>query len=252
MSYRTRISICLAFVIAFASFSDELATAQDNLSATSLRAAALKALQEGNTEFALQSADAIVRQHSEEPRGMRLAADIYLRCGKAAWATRIFDRYVKAVPEEMPNLWQRGIALYFTGEYEAAAKQFEQHRTVNPNDVENAAWHFLCVAKAKSFDEAKKEVLAAPNDPRVPMEEILKMLSTGDTSIVNERVNKTVIDTPERAQAAFYGDFYLGLYADASGDEAKALELLDRAAKDAPRNYMGDIARVYATHLKKK
>ncbi|GAA5508678.1 tetratricopeptide repeat protein [Novipirellula caenicola] len=221
----------------------------NSMSISSLRASGLKALQEGNRNLAVESADAIVRLHSKDARAVRLAADIYLRSGKVDWATRLFNRYVSVAPEQMPELWQRGIALYFTGNFQEAAKQFEAHRSVNPNDVENAAWHFLCVAKANSFDEAKKLILPAPGDRRVPMQQILEMLSSGDTEAVNARVNETAVGTPERADAAFYGDFYLGLYADAAGDIERARKLLDRAAKDAPHHYMGDIARVYAAHL---
>tara|TARA_R110002073_G_scaffold21524_6_gene75821 strand:+ start:1639 stop:2451 length:813 start_codon:yes stop_codon:yes gene_type:complete len=221
----------------------------DSMSVSSLRATGLKALQEGNRELAIESADAIVRQHSNDARAIRLAADIYLRSGKVEWATRLFNRYAKVAPEQMPELWQRGIALYFSGNYGEAAKQFEAHRSVNPNDVENAAWHFLCVAKATSFDEAKKLILPAPGDRRIPMQQILEMLSSGNTEAVNARVNETKVGTAERADAAFYGDFYLGLYADAAGDLDRARKLLDRASKDAPHHYMGDISRVYATYL---
>jgi lipoprotein NlpI len=189
--------------------------------------------------------------YPNDARAMRLAGDIFLRTGKVAAAVRVFDRYLELKPEEMRGLWQRGIALYFTADYERAAKQFEEHRKVNPNDVENAAWHFLCIAKADSFDKARQMVLPAPGDPRAPMEEVLRMLTTGDTAPVNQRVNRFPVDSEDRAGAAFYGDFYLGLYADAKGDRKKAGELLSRAAEDAPHHYMGDIARVYAKHLAK-
>jgi len=61
-----------------------------------------------------------------------------------------FDRLIKVAPEVAPQLWQRGIALYYARHYKECRVQFESHRTVNPDDVENAAWHFLCVAKAES------------------------------------------------------------------------------------------------------
>ena len=61
-----------------------------------------------------------------------------------------FDELAKAVPEQAPQLWQRGIALYYAGRYDDCRRQFESHRTVNPDDVENAVWHFLCVARAES------------------------------------------------------------------------------------------------------
>ena len=71
---------------------------------------------------------------------------------------RLFDRYLESEEKALPELWQRGIALYFMRDYDAAAKQFEVHRSVNPNDVENAAWHFLCVAKSESPSEAKGKI----------------------------------------------------------------------------------------------
>ncbi|WP_146531141.1 tetratricopeptide repeat protein [Novipirellula artificiosorum] len=227
------------------------ARAQDpgTLSASTLRAEALKQLQEGKTELAILAADAIVRQHGDDPRAIRLAADVYLRCGRVPWSVRLFDRYVKADPARMPELWQRGIALCFGGDYTAAAEQFEAHRTVNPNDVENAAWHFLCVAKSKSLAEAQQSVLPAPDDPRIPMAEIQRMLRSGNKDAVESRIEATAAGSSERAQAAFYGNFYLGLYADAAGDSDEAIERMQQAAKDAPRNYMGDIARVYAKRL---
>ncbi len=70
-----------------------------------------------------------------------------------------FDRVVALQPEVAPQLWQRGIALYYAGRFDAGRLQFESHRTVNPADVENAAWHFLCVAKAESAAAAKDRML---------------------------------------------------------------------------------------------
>jgi lipoprotein NlpI len=151
----------------------------------------------------------------------------------------------------MPRLWQRGIALYFVGKHELAAEQFVQHREVNPHDVENAAWHFLCVAKAESFDKARQSVLPAPNDPRIPMTEVQQMLRSGDTDRVTRRMDKVPAESPDRNSAMFYGNFYLGLYADARGDQQTALTKMSLAAKDAPHHYMGDIARVYATYLQR-
>lgn len=209
------------------------------------------ALRRGESESAIRTADALMRHHPEDPRALRLAADTYLRTGKVELAAKLFDRYLELRPSEMRGLWQRGIALYFVRDYKRAAKQFEEHRIVNPNDVENAAWHFLCVAKAESFEKAHELILPAPNDPRIPLEEIHQMLTTGNTDLVEQRISQTPADSNARSEAKFYGDFYLGLYADARGDKEKALQFLRRTAKAAPHHYMGDIARVYARHLSK-
>ncbi|MFK8112103.1 MAG: tetratricopeptide repeat protein [Rubripirellula sp.] len=245
-------SLFLASVLLCGSTFVMAQDAGKDVSLSSLRVQALKALQKGDNAAAILSADAMTRLHPDDQRAMRLSADIYLRTGKIDWAVRLFDRYVKERPADLPELWQRGIALYFAGEFKRAAKQFEEHRKVNPNDVENAAWHFLCIAKADSFEAATKALLPAPNDRRPPMDEVLKMLKSGDTDTVNKRVDSIAEDSAARGDAEFYRDFYLGLYADAKGEQKKATKLLERSANDAPHHYMGDIARVYAKHLAEK
>jgi lipoprotein NlpI len=75
----------------------------------------------------------------------------------------------------MPQLWQRGIALYYAGRYDDCRKQFEAHRTVNPDDVENAAWHYLCVARAESPARAKAALLPVGPDARVPMKQVYEL-----------------------------------------------------------------------------
>ena len=180
-----------------------------------------------------------------------LAADTMLRCGDAHHAIVQFEKYLDKRPADRPHLWQLGIALYFDGKFKEGAELFEKHREVNPNDVENAAWHFLCVAKGDSPEKAKQMLLPAPDDFRPPMKEVLEMLKSGDTAPVKERMT-SFGDNESRAKSAqFYGDFYLGLYADALGDKATAQKHLDAAAKDSPRNYMGDVAKVYSRYLKK-
>ena len=86
-----------------------------------------------------------------------------------------FDRVAELAPDVAPQLWQRGIALYYVGRYRDCREQFESHRTVNPNDVENAAWHFLCVAREESPASALAALLPVGPDPRAPMTEIYRM-----------------------------------------------------------------------------
>lgn len=220
-----------------------------SVSTSTLRAQGLSALNAGDTAAAIEAADAIIRQNGADSRAVRLAADLYLRAGEVDFAAQMFDRYIEMEPQQMPQLWQRGIALCLSGKYRPAMQQFDAHRRVNPNDVENAAWHFLATAKSHSAEEAKNRLLEAPNDSRAPMAEIWQMLQTGNIDPVNERVNSLPVGSPEREEAAFYADLYLGLYADAMGQTLKARQYLARAAEDAPRHYMGDVARVYAKQL---
>ncbi|TWU47280.1 lipoprotein NlpI [Rubripirellula tenax] len=217
-----------------------------------LRIQASEALRRGDRNAAIKAANEMIRDHGDNVQAIAASADVYLRAGKPSEAVEQFDRFIEQEPDQMPYLWQRGIGLFFIGEYDKAADQFAKHRVVNPNDVENAAWHFLCIAKAQTPEKAKAMVLPAPGDRREPMDEVLAMLSTGDVASVQSRMDAVAKLSPgsrDAEDARFYGELYLGLYADAVGNKDKAIKHLRAAAKDAPRDYMGDVARVYAESL---
>lgn len=246
------LSLILATLVCCPPGMAQDAAAAVELSPAALRAKALLALRQGNSQLAVEAADGLLARDSDHPASMLLAADVYLRCGRIDDAVKWFDHYLKSEPEALPELWQRGIALYFAGDYKRAASQFEEHRKVNPHDVENAAWHFLCVAKSDSMETARRLVLPAPNDPRVPMAEVLSMLSNGDTDAVRRRMQESGGGRSATESAEFYGNFYLGLYADAGGDQADALSWLKKSASNAPHHYMGDVARVYLQFLREQ
>ena len=70
------------------------------------------------------------------------------------------------------RLWQRGIAHYYARQFTDGARQFEIHRTVNPEDVENSVWHFLCVAASDGAEAARSGLIPVSHDRRSPMMEI--------------------------------------------------------------------------------
>src|SRR5215813_14765165 len=80
-----------------------------------------------------------------------------------------FDRALEIEPAQAPYHWQRGIALYYSGRFDDGRKQFELHQTVNGNDVENAVWHFLCVARQSGIAKARESLIPIVGDSRVPM-----------------------------------------------------------------------------------
>jgi len=168
-----------------------------------------------------------------------------LRKGKIQEALQRLDRVAEKSPASVPHLWQRGIAQYLAGEYKAGRLQFEQHRVVNPSDVENATWHFLCVAAEEGVDAARKAFLPAPQDSRVPQAEIYALYQgTGDREGIERAVAKLPEGSAARRTARFYADLYLGLYAHALGNKDEAKKYLDAAAAVTGMNVMGDVARV--------
>src|SRR5687767_12571200 len=114
---------------------------------------------------------------AQNPRDVYERAVADFERGRVVESANGFDALVKLVPTMAPELWQRGIALYYAGRYKDCRAQFELHRTVNPNDVENAAWHFLCVAREQSPAAARKALLPVGPDAREPMREVYQMFS---------------------------------------------------------------------------
>lgn len=164
--------------------------------------------------------------------------------GRFAESAAGFDALAKVVPDQAPHLWQRGIALYYAGRYNDCRRQFESHRTVNPADVENAAWHFLCVARAESPASARAALLPVGPDARLPMREVYEMFRG---TLTPERILSAAGDRPD---AQFYGQLYVGLYLEALGMKEQALEHIRSAAADRFERYGGYMHMVARVHLR--
>jgi lipoprotein NlpI len=156
-----------------------------------------------------------------------------------------FNRAAKLDPKLAPQLWQRGIVDYYAGKFRDGQRQFELHQTVNPHDVENAAWHFVCVARLDGPAAARKSLLKidTARDTRVPMAEIYELFAGRGSP---EAVLRAAA-ADKSPQAAMYANLYLGLYLEAtSGDNSQARACLRKAAAaNLPRNYMCDVAKVH-------
>ena len=169
--------------------------------------------------------------------------------GRITESVAAFDELARLAPREAPYLWQRGIALYYAGRYQDCRAQFESHRTVNADDVENAAWHFLCVARAESPAAARKALLPVGPDPRIPMREIYEMFrgTTTDDAVLKA--------AGERPQGRVYAHLYVGLYSEAIGDHARAREQIGLAGQphfaDAG-GYMHMVAVVHQSRLDRR
>ena len=165
---------------------------------------------------------------------------------KPGESAAVFDQLIQVQPDCQPGLWQRGLALYYADRFVDGQKQFELHRTVNPNDVENPAWHYLCVARATSPKNARRHMLAVGHDSRVPMKEILEFYrGDGSEEKVLERAAQG--DKQQQRNQLCYAHLYLGLYAEANGDAEQAKDhILAAAGPYSMDHYMGRVANVHA------
>lgn len=173
------------------------------------------------------------------------------KLGKIDECLADFNRYIQLEPQQEPYHWQRGIAFYYAKKYAEGRRQFELHQTVNPNDVENGVWHFLCVAKADSFEKARAALLPISGDRRVPMMEVYRLFA-GKATVedVAKAVKQGEPSEAEVENREFYYHFYVGLYYEAKGDQALAYEHIKKAATGySAEHYMGDVARVHFRQL---
>jgi lipoprotein NlpI len=185
---------------------------------------------------------------SQTPQALVDRAEADFSAGRIAESVAGFDRLIVLVPSTAPILWQRGIGLYFLGRYDECAAQFASYYSVNPTDIENAAWHFLCVARGQSPERARAGLLHAGPDPRIMRTEIYEML----------RGRLTPADLAAAAAsvpvAQFYAHLYAGLYFEALGDRRSALAETTLAASDQFRSeggFMNVVARVHLDMLRR-
>ena len=241
-------------------------------------------VRKGNHTEALALADQLVKDSPQNPDGFLVRAKIYeeinqpekavsdytqalklnaratqiyhkrgtqfFKLGRVTEALADFDSFIRTNPQQAPYHWQRGIACYEAGQFELGKRQFQLHQKVNANDVENAAWHFLCNARARDFNRARAELLQVKFDPRVPMMELYSLYGgIGSVEDVFKAATKDNAKDGSKMQQ-FYANFYVGLFYEAKGEQKVAKGYVEKAVNLGIDNFMGDVARVHLDRMK--
>lgn len=183
---------------------------------------------------------------AQSPGDFQRQGEDAFRSANFAQSVAAFDKVIALVPDQAPHHWQRGISLYYAGRFADCKAQFELHRTVNPEDFENAAWHMLCAARTDGFAAAQKKLIPIREDGRVPMRE-LHALWKGEGSV--ERV---LAAAGNSRGGVFYGNLYLALFEETRGRREASKVYAQRASELAPGDYMGDVARIHWQLLQSK
>jgi len=208
----------------------------------------------GHHEAAVRAFTTALTRDPQRTAAHDTRGDAYLKLGRFKDAIADFDAFLAAHPDRAADHWRRGIALYYAGRYADGVKQFDLHRTVNPEDVENSAWHYLCNVRATNRETAHKALLPVSRDARVPMAQVLDLfagkLTPADVIAAAEAPGLT----GDRGTAArFYAHLYVGLFYDAEGDPKRATEHMTLAVeKYRVPGYMWDVANVHLKVLKGK
>ena len=187
----------------------------------------------------------LVAAEEDSAKLFRTGVDAFY-AAKPAESVAAFDRLIGLRPELAPQLWQRGLSLYYTEDFIGGRKQFEIYQGANPQDVENAAWHFACTARASGVEAARAALIPIAGDRRVPMAEIHAVYAgTGSIEAVLAAAERAGDDATRRNQRC-YAHLYLGLLDEVSGRTGSARDHLRKAAIDyRMEHYMGVVAQVH-------
>ncbi|MEY4567835.1 MAG: hypothetical protein RLY14_2805 [Planctomycetota bacterium] len=235
--------MCAVQVVAAAS---AVLHAQDAVQSALVKASEL--LSQGKGTEAVAELDTAVGKQPNDVSLLQLRAETLFRIGEFEKSVKDFDKVVELRPQLKAENWQRGIALYYVGRFKDGADQFEEHHRVNPDDVENTFWFFLCLAKAESIETARKKIIPSRGDARPPLMEIYKLVRGEVTPAdVEKSISQFTAGTRGREQAEFYGYLYLGLWFDLQGDRPKAIDFLKKSLTANDQGYMADVGKV---HLK--
>ena len=204
----------------------------------------------GELEKALAAYERYIQGRPDDSRGFVSRGGTLFKLGRIEASIQDFDRAIELDPAQAPSLWQRGISLYYADRFDECARQFEIHRIVNPNDVENSVWHFLCLAPTEGPEKAREALLPVGPDSRVPMKEIYELFAG---RIDAERVLQAAAEAEprERTQALFYAHLYLGLYRESRGEKAQARREYQSAVDLGLVHYMGQVAKVALGSLRR-
>jgi lipoprotein NlpI len=206
----------------------------------------------GHYRDAIAAIDKRIAQEPKEAGNYQERGVINFKRGAVADSIGDFDRFIALKPAAKTNHWQRGISYYYAGRYDDGRRQFESCATVESDDVENAVWRFMCMAKKDGVPAARKAILKVGDDRRVPMRQVYDLfkgdLKPADVLAAARAGNPS----KERLnQQLFYAHLYVGINYDLLGDRKQALAQMDEAIAHPIAHYMWDVARVHRDLLKK-
>jgi lipoprotein NlpI len=180
-----------------------------------------------------------------------------LRQGDYVGSVSDLDRFAELRPAKASHLWQRGIALFYAGRFEDGRRQFELHRTSNPEDVENSAWHYACLARTDGAVAARARWMPVDGDMRVPMAEIQELYLGKRSPEQLLGAVEAVRPESRRGSARFYAHLYLALFHGAQKErEREAHHAAEAARLAGDHGIMGEIAKLHvdwvAAELRRK
>jgi lipoprotein NlpI len=161
----------------------------------------------------------------------------YFRDGRVKESVQSFDKAILISPISKQYLWQRGISLYYSNEFQLCSEQSNTDIKLNPHDTEEILWKYMCDMnywnnKNIISNEDTKPKLDLPisdsrkimkliynlYDNTISPERVIEILATLDAS--NNNIDSNI----------FYLNLYLSLYYDSIElDKIKSIQFINQA-----------------------
>jgi lipoprotein NlpI len=221
-----------------------------------LQAAEGHPLSEEAREKIRRDAQAVV---SKADGSLSERGDAYFNLGKFPEAAAAYDKMLQLDPSLEKSHWRRGIAFFYAGEYEKAAKQFEVYDTFDHVDRENGIWRYFSQVKAFGKEKARAGLLKYAKDDREPFPDVYQLFEGKRTpEQILEKIKAAPISDEDREQRYFYAHLYIGLNHAVENRPDEARPYLRKAVENTwgpsagtgPR-YMWHVGRVQYDLLKK-
>ncbi|MFP6584440.1 MAG: hypothetical protein VCD00_18045 [Candidatus Hydrogenedentota bacterium] len=205
--------------------------------------------QQQQLERALESLNTVI---SDVPsRHHHDRAEILFRLGRFEEAIKDYDTSIQFKwPHDDNSCWERGLAQYYAGDFQAGAEQFVRYHRVGALDIENGIWRFLCIAEAEGIEKARAMILHYPRKMRNPFPSLLDLyLGEGKSEAVLEEANRDVTSEEERTTNAFNAHYYLAKYYDITDQTTLARTHIQKALEYRIPHFMYACAQIDAERL---
>ena len=182
-------------------------------------------------------------------------ARLFLKNFPAAVAD--YEKMIALNPKLDPSHWRLGIAYYYTGQYEKAARQFEIYHTHDNVDRENGIWRFMSQAKVAGMIKARKNLLRYEKTDRPPYPWLYALYAGKiQPETVFEKIRDAEFKDGVKTRVLFHANLYVGIFHELHGDESKALSRLRLATANKygrdSGTYMWQVARIHYERLKER
>lgn len=197
-----------------------------------------QALRRQKLEQALEKLNGVItdapsRYHHER-------AGVLFRLDRFEDALKDYDMAARfGRPHGDDSCWERGLALYYAGDFRGGKEQFYRYHRVGPLDIENGLWRFLCLAEEEGIEKAREAILDYPQKVRKPFPALLDLyLERGSAEAVVEQAKQGTSSARQLTTNLFYAHYYIGKYYEIIGDEERALTHVREALKHGISHFM--------------